>query len=178
MNFDKLVQTILEGTESIEQIAQRFCEEFLSKYQTNHVGSHNCAWATQQFILWARKNNIPAQSIYLVWPEKETVKELKQKGILGQHTSDDGESHIAPVVNGTIIDFTYKQFDNSFNGCAKITRASNWKSVYGRYGYGINTVEVNGKPESVLIDDFDKLKNMEEIGGISTIFPSKLKKNI
>lgn len=178
MKFDNLIEQILNSNPNLEQIAQRFCEEFLSKYETNHVGSHNCAWATEQFVLWARKNNVSAQAIYLVWPEKETVKELKQKGILGQYTSDDGESHIAPVVNGTIIDFTYRQFDNAFNGCAKITRTKDWKGVYGKYGYGTNTIEVNGKPESVLVDDFDTLKNMKEIGGITTIYPSKMKKNI
>ena len=47
------------------------------------------------------------------------------------------------------------------------------KTVYHKFGYGTNTVNVNGNDESVIIDTFDNLKNMKEIGGISTIMHSK-----
>jgi hypothetical protein len=168
-------QFLAEQQNNPQQLAQQFYEQFLSKYQTNHVGSHNCAWATQQFIQWAQKNGIKARAIYFVWPPKEVVAKLKEDGVLKPHVSDDGESHIAPVVNNTIIDFTYKQFDNQFNDIAKITPINQWKNVYGKYGYGQNSVEVNGKAQSVLVNNFDILKNMKEIGGINTIFPSKPK---
>lgn len=169
-------QFFVEQLNNPQQLAQQFYEQFLSKYETNHAGTHNCAWATQQFIKWAESQGINAQAIYFVWPTKEKVAELKQQGVLSSHVSDDGESHIAPVVGNTVIDFTYRQFDNQFNDVAKITPVSQWKSVYSKYGYGQNSVEVNGKPQSVLVNDFNVLKNMNEIGKIETIFPSKLKK--
>jgi hypothetical protein len=163
MKFDKLVNLILESIDP-SNIAEDFYNEFLSKYKTGDKGTHNCAWATQQFINWANKKGIQAKAIYFVWPDKrdETGKEI-------------GESHIAPVVGDKILDFTYKQFDQSFNGYVKIVNLNDWKNVYGKFGYGTNSVKVNGKDETVFIDNFDKLKNMKEIGGITTIVPSQLK---
>ena len=136
-----------------------FYDEFLSKYETNHVGTHNCAWVTQEFTKWANSKGIKAQAIYFVWPDKP---------------NNSGEAHIAPVVDNTILDFTFKQFDNQFKDYAKITPINDWKKVYSKYGYGENTVEVNGKPETVLISTFNDLKDMKEIGGITTIHPSNL----
>ena len=153
-----------ESPKDMKLLSQEFCKEFLQHYEVNTFGSHNCAWVTQQFINWAKSSKgINAKAIYLVWPDKP---------------NNAGESHIAPIVNNTILDFTYKQFDKSFNDCALLTNVNNWKEVYYKFGYGTNTVNINGKDQSFIIDTFDNLKNMEEIGGISTIIPSKRKTEI
>ena len=155
-----LLFEVLEGIpdESSEDtdLAQKFCNEFLQHYEIPSSGFHNCAWVTQEFIKWAKEKGINSKAIYFVWPDKP-----------------DGESHIAPIVNDMILDFTYNQFDKTFNDCVLLTKVNDWKTVYHKFGYGTNTVNVNGKEESVIIDTFDNLKNMKEIGGLSTIMHSK-----
>lgn len=141
-------------------IAQQFCSEFLSNFETNEKGSHNCAWVTQQFIKWAKQKGINAKAIYFVWPEKQ---------------DNSGESHIAPIIDNVIIDFTYRQFNRNFNDCAKLTPYNNWMEVYGPYGYGQNTVNVNGEDVTVLVDTFENLERLKEIDGIKTIHPSNKK---
>jgi len=140
---------IKEESSEEDELAQEFCKEFLQHYEVNTFGSHNCAWVTQQFINWAKSSKgIDAKAIYLVWPDKP---------------NDDGVSHIAPIVNNTILDFTYNQFE-SFDDCALLTNVNNWKDVYKKFGYGTNTVNINGKDQSFIIDTFDNLKNIKELG--------------
>lgn len=146
-------QIVLQAPE----LAEQFCNEFLSAYKTDDKGTHNCAWTTQQFIKWAKSKGVDAKAIYLVWPERP---------------NDSGEAHIAPVVNNTIVDFTFKQFEQSFDDCAKITPVSEWQSVYSKFGYGENTVTINDKQVSYIVDTFDNIKAIKEIGGIETIVPS------
>jgi hypothetical protein len=143
-----------------DELAQKFCNEFLQYYKVPQSNSHNCAWTTQQFIKWAKSKGINAKAIYLVWPDKP---------------NNAGESHIAPIVNNTILDFTYNQFDKSFDDCALLTNVNNWKEVYKKFGYGTNTVKINGKDQgSFIIDTFDNLKNVEELDILSSIVPSLL----
>jgi hypothetical protein len=164
MRFDILVKQILEENfQNINEMADRFCTEFLSKYERDDKGAFNCAWATQQFILWAKKNGINAKAIYFVWPDKP-----------------NGESHIAPVVNNQILDFTIHQFDKSIKDCYKITPVNDWKSVYGQYGYGVNFVEMDGKKQSVMVNTFEYFNSSDKLGGEAgkaglTIYPAKLK---
>ena len=147
-----------ESPKDMKLLAQEFCNEFLQHYKLNSKGTHNCAWTTEQFIKWAKSKGINAKAIYFVWPDKP---------------DGNGESHIAPIVNDTILDFTYNQFNKTFNDCALLTKVNDWKTVYHKFGYGTNTVNVNGKDESFIIDTFDNLKNMEEIGGLQTIISSE-----
>ena len=145
-----------ESPKDMKLLAQEFCNEFLQHYEIPSSGFHNCAWVTQEFIKWAKEKGINSKAIYFVWPDKQ-----------------DGESHIAPIVNDTILDFTYNQFNKTFYDCVLLTKVNDWKTVYHKFGYGTNTVNVNGNDESVIIDTFDNLKNMKEIGGLSTIMHSK-----
>lgn len=145
-----------ENNTNTNELAQEFCNNFLQHYKVPNSGFHNCAWVTQQFINWAKSKGINAKAIYFVWPDKP-----------------NGESHIAPVVNDTILDFTYNQFDKAFNKCALLTNVNDWKNVYSKFGYGSNTVNVNGKDQSAIVDTFDNLKSNKEIGGLTTIIPSK-----
>ena len=145
-----------ESPKDMKLLAQEFCNEFLQHYKLNSKGTHNCAWTTEQFIKWAKSKGINSKAIYFVWPDKP-----------------GGESHIAPIVNDTILDFTYNQFNKTFNDCALLTKVNDWKTVYHKFGYGTNTVNVNGNDESVIIDTFDNLKNMKEIGGLQTIISSE-----
>ena len=142
-----------------DKLAQKFCNEFLQHYKVpqSKSNSHNCAWVTQQFIKWAKSKGITAKAIYLVWPDKP-----------------DGESHIAPIVNNTILDFTYNQFVKSFKNCALLTNVNKWKEVYTKFEYGTNTVNIDGKDQSFIIDTFDNLLNIKELGIRSSIVASLL----
>lgn len=145
----------------IEVIADRFCNEVLSQYERDEKGTYNCSWVTQQFTNWARENGINSKAIYLVWPDRP-----------------DGEAHIAPVVGNNIIDFTIHQFDKSVKGCYKITPVSGWKNVYGRYGYGENYVDINGKKYTAMINSFDYFNKSKVLGGQEgkaglTIYPPR-----
>lgn len=141
---------ILEQTNT-EDIIERFASEVLSKYsyKTTGKGHLNCAWATDVFCKWYENTfQTPCKAIYFVWPTEETTRELKQKGILPEYYESGGMSHIAPIVGDNIIDFTYGQFDGDATKIATVTPIANWKSRYGKYGYGTNQYE--GK--SVYID--------------------------
>ena len=152
---------IKEESSEEDELAQEFCNKFLQHYKVNTVGSHNCAWVTQQFINWAKSSKgINAKAIYLVWPDRP---------------NNAGESHIAPIVNNTILDFTYKQFVKSFKNCALLTNVNKWKEVYTKFEYGTNTVKINGKDQgSFIIDTFDNLLNVKELDILSSIVPSLL----
>ena len=153
---------IKEESSEEDELAQEFCKEFLQHYKVpqSKSNSHNCAWVTEQFINWAKSSKgIDAKAIYLVWPYK---------------SNNDGESHIAPIVNNTILDFTYNQFVKSFDKCALLTNVNNWKDVYKKFGYGTNTVNINGKDQSFIIDTFDNLLNVKELDILSSIVPSLL----
>ena len=140
---------IKEESSEEDELAQEFCNKFLQHYKVNTFGSHNCAWVTQQFINWAKSSKgINAKAIYLVWPDKP---------------NNAGESHIAPIVNNTILDFTYNQFE-SFDDCALLTNVNNWKDVYYEFGYGTNTVNRFGIDLSFIIVTFDNLENIKELG--------------
>jgi hypothetical protein len=163
IKLKQLLLEVLEGVpdespKDMKLLVQEFCNEFLQHYKLNSSGSHNCAWTTEQFIKWAKSKGINAKAIYFVWPDKP---------------DGNGESHIAPIVNDTILDFTYNQFNKTFNDCALLTKVNDWKTVYHKFGYGTNTVNVNGKDESFIIDTFDNLKNIKELGILSSIVPSE-----
>lgn len=166
MNFYNTVNLILEEFQNVNEIADRFCNKYLNNYERDEKGTYNCAWVTQQFNQWAKKNGINSKAIYFVWPDRP-----------------DGEAHIAPVVNNQILDFTIHQFDKSVRECYKITPVRDWKRVYGPFGYGINYVDVDGKKQTVMVNTFDYFNNSVELGAETgkaglTIYPAKLKRQV
>jgi hypothetical protein len=132
--------SLREGiTESnIHELINKFIKEVLSQYdyKTAGQGHLNCAWATQTFCNFCKRNGIPCKAIYFVWPAKEVVSVLKAKKILPSYYEDEGMSHIAPVVGNTIVDFTIGQFYPQEK--IKLTPLNKWQNVYGKFGYGTN----------------------------------------
>jgi len=49
----------------------------------------NCSWFTSEFVNWSQKNNIDTKIIYF---------------------DSDIEAHIAPLIDGKVLDFAVKQF--------------------------------------------------------------------
>jgi hypothetical protein len=139
--------------QNITALTQQFYTEVLSKYsyKTTGQGHLNCAWATQAFCNFCKRNGIPCRAIYFVWPSEDTVKKLKINKVLPPYYEDVGMSHIAPVVNDMIIDFTIGQFYP--NEKIKITPLNKWQSIYGKFGYGTNFY----KGKTYFYDTYEKL---------------------
>lgn len=123
---------------NINELINKFTREILSQYtyKTSGQGHLNCAWATQAFCNFCKRNGIPCRAIYFVWPTEEVVRSLKAKSILPPYYEDEGMSHIAPVVSNTIVDFTIGQFYPQEK--IKLTPLNKWQTVYGKFGYGTN----------------------------------------
>ena len=145
MMLEKAYSIVCEGKVlSPQEIAQKFHADVLSRYRYRLIGNGhlNCAWATKAFCDWCEGvMMLPCKAIYFVWPNEMKTKELMDKGVLPPYYEKEGMSHIAPVYNDYIIDLTFSQFDN--NEMVKITSLSDWKSVYGPYGYDGTNVWVD-----------------------------------
>jgi len=132
--------TLKESTMNINitDLIKKFQHEILSQYEykLSGQGHLNCAWVTQAFCNFCKRNGIPCKAIYFVWPAEKTVRVLKASKVLPSYYEDEGMSHIAPVVNNTIIDFTFGQFNPQEK--IKLTPLNKWQSVYGKFGYGTN----------------------------------------
>jgi len=160
MNFDSIVNILLESTNNA--IAQQFQAEVLDNYiyKTSGQGHLNCSWATCEMCKWGESKGYNMQAIYFVWPTPEIVKSLKSKSVLPSYYEDEGMSHIAPIYNNYIIDFTIGQF--SPNEKLKITPVKQWESVYGPFGYGQNSWP-EGSGKTVYIDTFDNLYRNKDL---------------
>ena len=129
-------------TESIQQkeIIDGYRNFLQSTYQFVDTGKGhlNCAWATMKFEEWAIEAGIDPKrigAIYLIEPSRATIARLKERGVLKPYYSNEGEAHIAPTLDDQILDFTWRQFDSSGPHC-KVTPITQWREVYGPYGYG------------------------------------------
>ena len=176
MNFNELVNTILEQTNT-QDIIERFKNEVLSNYsyKTTGYGHLNCAWVADVFCKWYEDTfKTPCKAIYFIWPTKETTAELKQKRILPEYYEDEGMSHIASIVGDNIIDFAFGQFDGDASKIATVTPLADWKSRYGKYGYGTN--QYQGK--SVYIDLHKNLQAWSDKHnlGLKSMAPPKINK--
>lgn len=145
MNFDRLVENYLKESytdATPQQVGEQFIRDFLSRYEYNLSGKGHLSsiWVTKMFCEWIKQYGVGGENttvIYFVWPQKETVKDLKRSGILPKDYKSQGESHIAPIFKNHILDFTIGQFipDRQL----LVTPVAQWKNVYGKYGYGTNS---------------------------------------
>ena len=105
-----------------------------------------------------------------VWPTEEVVKKLKANGTLPSYYENQGESHIAPVVNNTIIDFAIGQFYPKEE--IRLTPLDKWQGVYGKFGYGTNEI----KGITHLVDTYEKIekwiKSVSGGAGMNPVAPS------
>lgn len=125
----------------LNELISKFTNEVLSQYtfKTTGEGHLNCAWVTQAFCKFSEQNGKPCKAIMFVWPTEEVVKKLKANGTLPPYYKDQGESHIAPVVDDTIIDFAIGQFYPKEE--IRLTPLNAWQGVYGKFGYGTNEIK-------------------------------------
>ena len=145
----------------LEELISKFTNEVLSQYTftTAGEGHLNCAWVTQAFCKFSEQNGKPCKAIMLVWPTEEVVKKLKTDRVLPPYYENQGEGHIAPVVDNTIIDFAIGQFYPKEE--IRLTPLDKWQDVYGKFGYGTN--KIYGK--TYFVDTYENIDEDPNIVG-------------
>ena len=162
--LEECYNLILEKLE-VRNIIQKFSDEVLISYKLTAKGYFNCAWVTNMFCQWYEETfKTSCKAIYFVWPTEKSISILKQKGILADSYNNNGISHIAPVVDNTIVDFAFGQFDKSSAKKATVTPLSDWENRYSKYGYGTNQYE----GQSVYVDEYKKLKAWQDAHDIES----------
>ena len=157
---------------TLNELISKFTNEVLSLYEfkTAGEGHLNCAWVTQAFCNFCKENKISCKAIMFGWPTEEVVKKLKDNKTLPTYYDDQGESHIAPVVNNTIIDFAIGQFYPQEE--IRLTPLDKWQEVYGKFGYGTNKI----KGITHLVDTYEKIekwiKSVSGGAGMNPVAPS------
>ena len=148
---------------SPQEVYESFKTDVLDKYEYKDVGEGhlNCGWATRKMCKWGEQKGYKMEAIYFVWPKPETVAKLKKENILPKYYNDNGEAHIAPVYDNTIIDITVGQFDPQ-KAPVLFTPVDQWKGVYGKFGYGTNDCP-KGSGKFVYIDTFDNIQNHKDL---------------
>jgi hypothetical protein len=113
---------------SLQTIIQSFVNSPIGqKYK-----QHDCKTVTRAFVQWAEQNKIPTQVVSLAPPSADFIAKNPQfKG-----KSGEGDGHIMPIVNGSAIDFTVRQFgvNRPFNN-PLVTPTNSLPAVYGKFGY-------------------------------------------
>ena len=162
----------------LNELISKFTNEVLSQYtfKTTGKGHLNCAWVTQAFCKFSEQNGKPCKAIMFVWPTEEVVKKLKANGTLPSYYEDQGMSHIAPVVDDTIIDFAIGQFYPKEE--IRLTPLNAWQGVYGKFGYGTNKI----KGKTYFVDTYENInsiiKSVSEGGaGMTNHPPLPVKEN-
>ena len=140
-SFETVRESVNNVDPDLNELISKFTNEVLSQYtfKTTGKGHLNCAWVTQAFCKFSEQNGKPCKAIMFVWPTEEVVKKLKANGTLPPYYEGQGMSHIAPVVDDTIIDFAIGQFYPQEE--IRLTPLDKWQGVYGEFGYGTNEIK-------------------------------------
>lgn len=80
----------------------------------------NCAWYSQEFYRWCENNRIPVQLVYF------------------KNDDPKGEDHIAPILNGWVVDFGIKQFTKKPKQEFRIGKVEDYK----KWGYNPDKAEI------------------------------------
>ncbi len=81
-------------SQNLDSLANQFIDEYSHQYDLR-LGKNfdrekaNCSWFTKEFYNWTKSKSIDIQIVYF---------------------DSDIEAHIAPMIEGQIIDFSVKQF--------------------------------------------------------------------
>ena len=81
-------------SQNLDSLANQFLDEYFQQYDLRlgkpfDKEKANCSWFTKEFYNWAKSKSIDVQIVYF---------------------DSDREAHIAPMIDGQIIDFSVKQF--------------------------------------------------------------------
>ena len=120
-------------SDSLDSIAHRFIAD-MSRFYDLRLGQEfdknkaNCAWFTGEFYKWSKSKVLDVKVVYF---------------------DSNIEAHIAPMIDGKVIDFTVKQFTKNPNDDYLILTPED----YRKYGY-------------------DKFEIWDEMPELQTVFPA------
>jgi len=126
----------MRAHEFVAEGAQNNLPTIIQSFVNSPIGQkykqHDCKTVTRAFVQWAEQNKIPTQVVSLAPPSADFIAKNPQfKG-----KSGEGDGHIMPIVNGSAIDFTVRQFgvNRPFNN-PLVTPTNSLPAVYGKFGY-------------------------------------------
>jgi hypothetical protein len=114
---------------------QTIIKSFVDSPNGQKYKKYDCKTVTRAFVQWAEQNKIPTQVVSLAPPSADFIAKNPQfqskKGKPGE-----GDGHIMPIVNGSAIDFTVRQFGvkRPFEN-PLVTLINSLPAVYGKFGY-------------------------------------------
>jgi len=99
-DYSAMVSNVPNFKDDFEKLAEAFLRDLSKDYDIRKgkdfdkkIG--NCAWFTQKFFEWCENQRLPVRIIYF------------------DETDKNQDAHIAPFLEGWVIDFTYKQFSKN-----------------------------------------------------------------
>lgn len=132
---------IFESDNNLDSVANQFIAD-MSKIYDLRFGKYfdknkaNCAWFTIQFYNWAKSKGLDVKVIYF---------------------DSNTEAHIAPLLNGKVIDFAVKQFTKNSDDNYLILSPEDYKK------WGYQSFEIyNELPELETVFSADKKKEKME----------------
>jgi 4a-hydroxytetrahydrobiopterin dehydratase len=124
------IDEILTSESNLDSVVSEFINHMSNIYdlrfgQKFDKNKSNCAWFTTEFYNWAKQKSLDVKIVYF---------------------DSDIEAHIAPMLDGKVIDFTVKQFTKNTDDDYKILSPEDYKQ------FGYDKFEV-----------YDELPNLETI---------------
>lgn len=108
-----------------ERLAEVFLDELGKEYDLRkgkkfdkEIG--NCAWFTLEFFRWCENQRLPVKVIH--FPETSKAK----------------DAHVAPYLQGFVIDFAHKQFSQNPKDRFKVSEPKQ----YSKYGYDPSQADI------------------------------------
>ena len=140
---------IFESNDYLDSLAIQFIND-LSKKWDLRLGKPfdkekaNCAWFTTEFVNWSKTNSLDVKIIYF---------------------DDSEEAHIAPYIDGFVLDFTIKQFTKNPDDNYLITKPED----YREFGY-LNFEIIDELPSWLTIKEADRLREVNENNSQTDLF--------
>ena len=128
---------IFESDNNLDSISNQFITDMSKSYdlrfnQEFDKNKANCAWFTGEFYKWAKSKGLDVKVVYF---------------------DSNIEAHIAPMIDGKVIDFTVKQFTKNPNDNYLILTPEDYKK------YGYDKFEIwNEMPELETVFSADKIQ--------------------
>lgn len=143
-DYSAMVFNVPNFKEDFEKLAEAFLRDLGKDYDLRKgekfdpkIG--NCAWYSKKFFEWCENQRLPIKLIYF------------------DETKKNKEAHIAPYLEGWVIDFTYKQFSDNSKQSFRVGKPED----YEKLGYVLS-------PENI----YDEFPNW-----IETIYSLKKKED-
>jgi hypothetical protein len=120
-DYSAMVSTVPNFKNDFEKLAEAFLRDLgknyvLRKGEKFNPKIGNCAWYSKMFFTWCENQRLPIKLIYF------------------DETDSKKEAHIAPYLEGWVIDFTYKQFSMDPDQSFKVGKPEDYKKL----GYSLS----------------------------------------